>query len=66
MEMLYSSYALAWTFTRIRWWCLRTPVRTENVVGRSDSAVRAFVGAGGVSPTGAGSLIAFRRGGKWE
>ena len=41
-------------------------VRTEKVVGRSGSAAKAFVGAGGVSPTGAESLIAFRRGGKWE
>jgi hypothetical protein len=41
-------------------------VRTENVVGRSDSAAKAFVDAGGVSPTSAGSLIAFHRGGKWE
>jgi hypothetical protein len=41
-------------------------VRTENVVGRPDSAAKAFVGARVVSPTGAGSLIAFRRGDKWE
>jgi hypothetical protein len=41
-------------------------VRTENVVGRPDSAAKAFVDAGGVSPADAGSLIAFHRGGKWE
>jgi hypothetical protein len=41
-------------------------VRTENVVARPDSAAKAFVGAGVVSPTCAGSLIAFRRGGKWD
>jgi len=41
-------------------------VRTENVVARPDSATKAFVGAGGVSPADAGSLIAFHRGGKWE
>jgi hypothetical protein len=41
-------------------------VRTENVVGRSDSAAKALVGAGGVSPADAESLIAFHLGGKWE
>jgi len=41
-------------------------VRTENVVGRSDSAAKAFVGAEGVSPADAGPLIAFLRGGKWK
>jgi hypothetical protein len=50
--------------------CPRTakelPVRIENIVSRPESAAKAFVGAGVVSPTGAGSLIAFRRGGKWE
>ncbi len=38
-------------------------VRTENVVGRSDSAAKALVGAGGVSPTDAVALIAFNQGG---
>ena len=41
-------------------------MRTENVVGRSDSAAKAFVDAGGVSSADAGSLIAFLMGGKWE
>jgi hypothetical protein len=45
---------------------LSTPVRTENVVGRSDSAAKAFVGAEGVSPTDAESLFAFHLGDKWE
>ena len=40
------------------------PVRTENVVGRPDSAAKAFVGVVGVSPAEAGSLIAFLMGGK--
>jgi hypothetical protein len=31
------------------------PVRTENVVARPDSAAKAFVGVGGVSPADAGS-----------
>ena len=44
----------------------RLPVRTENVVAQSDSGVKAFVEAGGVSLTAAESLIAFHRGGKWE
>ena len=43
-----------------------TPVRSENVVARPDSAAKAFVGAGGVSPADAASLIAFLMGGKWE
>src|SRR3984957_14772175 len=34
-------------------------VRTENIVSRPESAAKAFVGVGGVSPTGAESLIAF-------
>jgi hypothetical protein len=42
------------------------PVRTENVVGRPDSAAKAFVGVVGVSPADAGALIAFLMGGKWE
>jgi hypothetical protein len=41
-------------------------VCTENVVARPDSAARAFVGAGGVSPAGPESLIAFHLGGKEE
>jgi hypothetical protein len=41
-------------------------VRTENVVGRSDSAAKALVEAGGVSLADAGSLIAFHRASKWE
>jgi hypothetical protein len=41
-------------------------VRTENVVGMPDSAAKALVGAGGVSPADAESLIAFLMGGKWE
>jgi hypothetical protein len=43
-----------------------TLVPTENIVGRSDSAAKAFVGVEGVSPADAGSLIAFLMGGKWE
>jgi hypothetical protein len=39
-------------------------VRTENVVGRSDSAAKALVGVVGVSPAEAGSLVAFLMGGK--
>jgi hypothetical protein len=38
-------------------------VRTENIVVRPDSAAKAFVGVGDVSPTDAGSLIAFHQGG---
>jgi hypothetical protein len=38
------------------------PVRTENVVGRPDSAAKALVGAGGFSLADAESLIAFHRG----
>jgi hypothetical protein len=45
---------------------LSNAVRTENVVGRPDSAAKALVGAEGVSPAEAGSLIAFLMGGKWE
>jgi hypothetical protein len=41
-------------------------VRTENVVGRSDSAAKAFVGARGVSLADAGSLIGCLMDGKWE
>ncbi len=41
-------------------------IRTENVVGRPDSAVKAFVGAGVVSLADAESLSAFHLGGKWE
>jgi hypothetical protein len=41
-------------------------VRTENVVGRPDSAAKAFVDAGGVSPADAESLIGFLIDGKWE
>jgi hypothetical protein len=41
-------------------------VRTEIVVVRPDSAAKAFVDAGGVSPADAESLIAFLMGGKWE
>jgi hypothetical protein len=41
-------------------------VRTENVVGRPDSAAKAFVGAGGRLAGRRGSLIAFLMGGKWE
>jgi hypothetical protein len=41
-------------------------VCTENVVARPDSAAKAFVGAGGVSPADAESLIAFHLCGKWE
>ena len=47
-------------------WMLAPAVRTEIVVVRPDSAAKAFVGAGGVSPADAGSLIAFHQGGKWE
>jgi hypothetical protein len=43
-------------------WAFQTGVRTENVVARADSAAKAFVDAEGVSPTGAGSLIALHRG----
>ena len=39
---------------------LQTVARTENVVGRSESAAKAFVAVGGVSSTDAGSLITFR------
>jgi hypothetical protein len=41
-------------------------VCTENVVARPDSAAKAFVDAGGVSPTDAGSLSTFLWGDKWE
>jgi hypothetical protein len=40
------------------------PVRTENVVARPDSVAKAFVGAGGVSPTDAGALIGYLMDGK--
>jgi predicted glycosyltransferase len=43
-----------------------TAVRTEIVVVRSDSAAKAFVGAGGVSPAEAGVLGALLTGGKCE
>jgi hypothetical protein len=44
----------------------RMLVRTENVVGRPNSAAKAFVGAGGVSPAEAGVLGALLTGGKCE